>query len=118
MNDPNHIPPVTGRRRRTPRHDYRAPFELRHDGRVLPADALNISRSGIAGIVRGIVPLAEGTRVRVHLHHYRPVAGVVRWTRGREVGIRFTEDLANHPPVHALVRRIENGEPPVPGDAA
>ena len=113
MQDPNSVRLLTSRRK-TRRHDYRVPFELRYDDRALIVDGLNISRSGIAGIVRGIVPLAERTRVRVHLHHYRPIEGTVRWTRGREVGISFIEDLANHPRLHALVARVENGQPALP----
>jgi len=113
MEDPNRITFFTGRRM-TARHTYREPFELRHDHRALIVDALNISRNGIAGVVRGIVPLAERTRVRVHLRHYRPIEGTVRWTRGREVGISFIEDLANHPRLHALVVRVENGQPAHP----
>ena len=113
MEDPNRIT-LFATRRRTARHAYRAPFELRYDHRALIVDALNLSRSGIAGIVRGIVPVAERARVRVHLRHYRPIVGVVRWTRGREVGISFIEDLANHPRLHALVVRVENGQPAHP----
>jgi len=48
--------------------------------------------------------------VEVYIRNFRPVMGRVRWARGREIGITFTEDLANHPQIRALVKCIESGD--------
>ena len=98
-------------RRANPRFPYTLPFTVRYDDQIVQVKAINLSMGGVSGEIRGIGALPERKAVSVHLQNYPPVAGKVRWTRGREVGISFTEDLANHPQVRGLVSRIENGEP-------
>jgi hypothetical protein len=100
-------------RRTNSRFVYTEPFQVTVDGQIVRAVAINLSASGISAQLRGLGLLKERTRLNVFLHNFKPVPGVVRWTRAREVGIQFTEDLANHPQIRALVARIENGEPPL-----
>ncbi len=101
-------------RRTARRFAYREPFSVGFGIHVLRIDAYNISVGGVSGEIKGIGTLPEGQDVEVYLHNFRPVAGRVLWARGREVGITFTEDLANHPKIRALLSRIEKGEPMVP----
>ena len=99
-------------RRANPRFSYTLPFTVRYDDQIVQIKALNLSMGGVSGEIKGIGLLPERKIVQVHLQNYPPVTGKVRWTRGREVGISFTEDLTNHPQVRGLVSRIENGEAP------
>ncbi len=100
-------------RRANTRYWYQEPLHVTIDGNIARCVGINISVSGICVELRGLGLLKERTMLEVHLHNFKPVPGIVRWVKGREVGIQFTEDLANHPQVRALVARVENGEPPV-----
>lgn len=101
-------------RRANARFDYDQAFTVRFDDQIVRLKSFNLSIGGISGEIKGIGALPERKNVQVYLHNYKPVNGKIRWARGREVGIAFTEDLAKHPQVRALVSRIENGEPAVP----
>ncbi len=100
-------------RRASARFGYYEPFNMTVDGQVVRAVGINISASGICGALRGLGLVKERTLLEVQLHNFKPIPGIVRWTKGREVGVQFTEDLAKHPQVRALVSRVENGEPPL-----
>ncbi len=101
-------------RRANTRFQYSESFTVRFEDQIVRLKAFNISNGGVSGEIRGIGVLPEKKTVQVFLQNYKPVSAKIRWARGREVGIAFTEDLANHPQVRALVSRIENGEPAVP----
>jgi|GEM_PF-3296353 len=107
------LPPPPNRRAE-PRYAYREMFTVGVGDHVLRVDAYNISLNGVSGEIRGIGALREGSAIEIYLHNYRAVSGRVRWARGREVGLAFTEDLANHPRIRALIARMENGGPAVP----
>jgi len=101
--------PVFNRRVNT-RFPYTETFTVGFGGQALRVDAYNISMTGVSGEVRGLGTLVEGKPVEVYLQNHRPINGRVRWASGREVGIAFSEDLANHPRIRALVLRMKNGE--------
>lgn len=101
-------------RRANPRFFYDEAFTVRFDDQIIRLKAFNLSNGGVSGEIKGIGVLPERQDVQIYLHNYKPVSGKIRWARGREVGISFTEDLANHPLVRGLISRIENGEPAVP----
>ena len=106
--------PMFVSRRAHTRYGYYEPLSLTVDNGVMRAAGINISASGISVQLRGLGLLKEKKNLKIHLHNYPEITGVVRWTRGREVGIQFTEDVAKHPEIGALVTRIANGEPAVP----
>lgn len=101
-------------RRGVPRFAYREMFIVGAGEHVLRIEAYNISNTGICGEIVGKGILSEGREIEIYLHNYAPINGRVRWARGREVGLIFTEDLAHHPRIRGLVSRMENGEPAVP----
>ncbi len=101
-------------RRANARFAYEEAFTVRYDDQIVRLIGFNISNGGISGEIKGLGILPERRDVQVYLHNYKPIEARIRWSRGREVGIAFTEDLANHPQIRALVSRIENGEPAVP----
>lgn len=101
-------------RRAHARFAYEEAFTVRYDDQIVRLKAFNLSNGGLSGEIKGIGVLPERQSVQVYLHNYKPVSAKIRWARGRDVGIVFTEDLASHPQVRALVSRIENGEPAVP----
>lgn len=101
-------------RRANARFGYDEAFTVRFDDQIVRLKAFNLSNGGISGEIKGIGVLQERLSVEVYMHNYKPIRGKVRWARGREVGISFTEDLAKYPQIRALVSRIENGEPAVP----
>ncbi len=97
-------------RRTQPRFAYREPFVVWAGGRTLRVVAYNISANGLCGEIQGLGSLPEGCDVEIYLHDYPAVSGRVRWARGREVGLIFTENIDNHPRIGALVARMGNGE--------
>jgi len=101
-------------RRIRPRFQYREPFTIYIKDQVFRATAINISLSGISGELRCLGTLPERISGDIYLQNFKPIAGRVSWSHGREMGITFAEDLANHPQIRALIARMENGEEAVP----
>lgn len=97
-------------RRTHPRHHYAEPCSVEVDGSILRAKAINISAAGLSIHLRSFGSIGEETLLRISIQNFPPVPAIVRWTKGREVGLQFTEDLAKHPAIAALISRVENGE--------
>lgn len=101
-------------RRTKPRFQYREHFTIYMRDQVFRATAINISLSGISGEIRGLGSLPERAACDIYLQNFRPIGGRISWSHGREMGVTFAEDLANHPQIRALIARIENGGEAVP----
>lgn len=78
-------------RRRVPRVEINQPASVRHQGKVFPARARNISQGGVGLETRAT--LAVGDQVRVTLDGLRPLDGTVRWIREGQVGIAYDVEL-------------------------
>ena len=76
-----------GWRPRTPRVEIDRMATLRAGARTWWVQARDISQSGVK--VETDLPPAAGTEVVVALEGFRPIAGLVRWSRAQDCGIAF-----------------------------
>ena len=98
-------PPVleNGWRPRLPRVEIDRLATLRVGARTYWVHTRDISQGGVK--VDTDQPLEAGTAVVVTLENFRPLAGSVRWQKGRACGIAFNEML----PFEQLIQWLKHG---------